>query len=441
MSDFDIHLILLFYVLHNSNHSLFVSQRHTSTVYSITSSISRTADAEWQRAYECVRRFSPLIGRIGECRAFLEGGWTRDPPLPLPSEPRLESSSEENQGGERVKLSVPDGGPGEPRSAPSPSTSSVSGHSGQHTPAPAYTPITTQLSQQAVSQVSPSPAPADSPTTSYNHPRPPPSSFPTVTARSNADSVRSIESLSSFPAPPDHFPIPSLGQPSGHGPSPLSQTKLAPDSPDADRLNQRSASGYFVQSVQNGSSQDGQIHQFASGQKSDSLSGRAPLVESPKSMDAKLQPTTPALTEDDGRSPLSSYVEPTTPRDRHPVVDLSSQLSSDAVSNGSQKGPEDVPETMRKDIASPFAQGIAVKERRTSTSEQINEFGQRPQIEMRKAGMERTESVASTSSVVASMRDKLVRGVRAHISSANDSTKTLYFNILAISTTFFTKRT
>lgn len=440
MSNFNIHLILLFYALYHSNHSLFVSQRHTSTVYSITSSISRTADAEWQRAYECVRRFSPLIGRIGECRAFLEGGWTRDPPLPLPSEPRLETSSEENQGGEREKLSVPDSSLGEPRPVPSPSTSSVSGHSGQHTPAPAYTPITTQLQQQAVSQASPSPALADSPTTSTNHPRPPPSSFPTVTPRFNADSVRSIESLSSFPAPPDHFPIPSLGQPSGPGPSPLSRTKLAPDSPEADRLNQRSASGYVVQSVQNVSLQDEQIHQSASGQKSDSLSGRAPLVESPKSMDVNLQPTTPALTEDDGRSPLSSHGEPSTPRDRHPVVAPSSQVSSDAVSNGRQKGPEDVLETMRKDIVSPFAQGIAVKERKVSTSEQINEFGQRPQVEMRKVGMERTESVASTSSVVASMRDKLVRGVRAHISLANDSTKAWYFNILAISATF-TKRT
>lgn len=409
-------------------------------MYNVSSSISRTADAEWQRAYECVRRFSPLIGRIGECRAFLEGGWTGDPPLPLPSEPRLESSSEENQGGDKEKLSVPGGGPGEPRSTPSPSTSSVSGHSGQHTPAPAYSPITTQLSQQAVSQVSHFPAPADSPT-SFNHSRPPPSSFPTLAAKSNADSVRSIESLSSFPAPPDHFPIPSLGLPSGPGPSPLSQTKPAPDSSEADRLNQRSASGYFVESVQNGSFQDGQTHQAASGQKSDSLAERAPMVESPKSIDVNLQPTTPALTEDNGRSPMSSHGEPSTPRDRRPLVDSSSQISSDAVSNVGQKGLEDVSETMRKDFVSPFAKGIAVKERRVSTSEQINEFGQRPQVEMRKVGMERTESVASTSSVVASMRDKLVRGVRTHILLANDITKTWCFKILAIPATFITKRT
>ena len=44
------------------------------------------AEAEWLRTAEGLRRFSPLIGQLGEWKAYCEGGWTSGPvPGDLPN--------------------------------------------------------------------------------------------------------------------------------------------------------------------------------------------------------------------------------------------------------------------------------------------------------------------------------------------------------------------
>ena len=67
-----------------SNHSLMVSQRNTAITYSVAACLSRVADAEWLRSTEDVRRFSPLVGPLGEWRTLCEAGWTGSLPGDLP---------------------------------------------------------------------------------------------------------------------------------------------------------------------------------------------------------------------------------------------------------------------------------------------------------------------------------------------------------------------
>jgi hypothetical protein len=52
--------------------------------FQVAATLSRVAEAEWLRVAEGLRRFSPLIGQLGEWKAFCEGGWTGPVPGDLP---------------------------------------------------------------------------------------------------------------------------------------------------------------------------------------------------------------------------------------------------------------------------------------------------------------------------------------------------------------------
>lgn len=65
---------------------MHVTQRQTSTNYSVAACVSRVADAQWLRTCEGVRRFSPVVGQLGEWRALCEGGWTGPIPKDLPND-------------------------------------------------------------------------------------------------------------------------------------------------------------------------------------------------------------------------------------------------------------------------------------------------------------------------------------------------------------------
>jgi hypothetical protein len=52
--------------------------------FQVAAALTRVAEAEWLRTAEGLRRFSPLIGRLGEWKAFCEGGWTGPVPGDLP---------------------------------------------------------------------------------------------------------------------------------------------------------------------------------------------------------------------------------------------------------------------------------------------------------------------------------------------------------------------
>lgn len=147
------------------NHALLVTQQHTSTTYSIAACLSRVADAEWVRSCESIRRFSPSIGPLGEWRALCEGAWTG----PLPND-------------------LPDLSPG-PAQAPLPTRGVTEW--GQHIPPGKHE---YQISLPFPSQSNP----AD-----LERPHPPFSSND-----QNQGSINSITTLSAFPFPPTHFPIP-----------------------------------------------------------------------------------------------------------------------------------------------------------------------------------------------------------------------------------------
>ncbi|KAJ7170732.1 hypothetical protein C8R43DRAFT_980811 [Mycena crocata] len=168
------------------NHTLQVTQRHTSTTYSVAACVSRVADAEWLRTCEGVRRFSPTIGPLGEWRALCEGGWTGPFPPPLVDpDPDPQQPEQEPQGEEAAMM----------RNI---SPMDV------NAPLPRYerdqTPVTTPLASPNPPRQS-LPRQQTMPPSSFEPPRP--------FVDPNSGSVRS---LSAFPPPPTHFPIPSRQQ-------------------------------------------------------------------------------------------------------------------------------------------------------------------------------------------------------------------------------------
>ena len=198
------------------NHSLNVTQRHTITTYSVAASLSRIADAEWQKACESIRRFSPTVGPLGEWRALCEGGWSGSIPQGLPdldaqphSIPRAVRSIGEDtqhilapaQEDLRAKTfefresteqllrppaSYTTSPPAQQSWGDLPSRAGVYDPSGSLT-SPRQSPYTTSTEGNA-----------DSTSTILEPPRLP-------FADPNTGSVRS---LSDFPAPPVHFPLP-----------------------------------------------------------------------------------------------------------------------------------------------------------------------------------------------------------------------------------------
>ncbi|KAG2347799.1 hypothetical protein BDR05DRAFT_926462 [Suillus weaverae] len=149
------------------NHALLVTQQHTSTTCSVAACLSKVADAEWVRTCESIRRFSPSIGPLGEWRALCEGAWTG----PLPDD-------------------LPD-----------------------ISPAPAQAPLTTRGVTEWGQNIPPGkhgyqtsrPFPSQTNPADLERPHPP---FSFNEQNQNQGSINSITTLSAFPFPPTHFPIP-----------------------------------------------------------------------------------------------------------------------------------------------------------------------------------------------------------------------------------------
>lgn len=67
-----------------SDHAFTISQKNSAVTFQVAATLSRVAEAEWLRTAEGLRRVSPLIGQLGESKAFCEGGWTGPVPGDLP---------------------------------------------------------------------------------------------------------------------------------------------------------------------------------------------------------------------------------------------------------------------------------------------------------------------------------------------------------------------
>ncbi|KAF8071920.1 hypothetical protein FPV67DRAFT_906263 [Lyophyllum atratum] len=193
------------------HHTLNVTQRHSSTTYSAAACLSRVADAEWLKTCEGVRRFSPTIGQLGEWRALCEGGWTGPIPLDLPDpeesqHPQSDREVISDKRSEDEHLQAPTTLRNVEARDSRESTEqarSIAGHSSGAEAEPSQEPFATRQSPALLranqQDVSRTPQRMDSAAPSaYEPPRP-------LADRNNADSVRS---LSAFPLPPTHFPIP-----------------------------------------------------------------------------------------------------------------------------------------------------------------------------------------------------------------------------------------
>ncbi|KAJ3744436.1 hypothetical protein DFH05DRAFT_1399235 [Lentinula detonsa] len=183
-------------------HCLEVTQKHTTTTYNVAASVSRLADAEWLRSCESVRRFAPSIGRLSEWRTYCEGGWTGPVPADLkdigvvrPSTPKrydYEDDNEIRMVGKAEGMRLND--------------------------IPPYTdvPVPNSTLHETIQQIHPFPSPTL--TQAYSHYQSrqnqnadqsvPPSSFDPPRKFTDSDNTGSVRSLSQFPAPPRHFPLP-----------------------------------------------------------------------------------------------------------------------------------------------------------------------------------------------------------------------------------------
>ncbi|KAK7050936.1 hypothetical protein VNI00_005048 [Paramarasmius palmivorus] len=184
------------------NHSLLVTQRHTSTMYNLAACVSRIADAEWTKTCEGVRRFSPTIGKLGEWRALCEGGWTGPIPQDLPDidYPQQESPEPDHpmptrrfEDDERYTQATL-------RNLP-PGPDHFLEHPGMNTGT--STP-THERDQPELSSPQRQPQSAND---TLNRDKAPPTSF-NFPGKFVDDNTGSVRSLSAFPAPPTHFPLP-----------------------------------------------------------------------------------------------------------------------------------------------------------------------------------------------------------------------------------------
>ncbi|KAF9468037.1 hypothetical protein BDZ94DRAFT_1247023 [Collybia nuda] len=195
------------------NHALNVTQRHSSTIYSTAACLSRIADAGWLRACEGVRRFSPTIGQLGEWRALCEGGWVGPVPQDLPNPDEVQQLQPNHEARIEIRHEINNEAPITLRNVEPQETFQVIEHvrPPRAHPSPAETEkpqdypspnrdLPHLLHANRLSQETPSPNQEQSLSMG-------PSSFepPRLFVDANTGSVRS---LSAFPSPPTHYPIP-----------------------------------------------------------------------------------------------------------------------------------------------------------------------------------------------------------------------------------------
>jgi len=160
-------------------------------IYSVASCLARLADLEWQKSCECVRRFSPSIGPLGSLRSLCEGGWTGPIPPDLPD--TIPGDVPPPQAEPNTRLgAIEEITEHQPALTDASNLPSLNGFDSLATDRQTWIPA--------------NPIPIPSQTTMYSDTLQPPSA---PFADPNTGSVRS---LSAFPTPPTHFPLPPRQQ-------------------------------------------------------------------------------------------------------------------------------------------------------------------------------------------------------------------------------------
>ncbi|KAF8638332.1 hypothetical protein AX17_002352 [Amanita inopinata Kibby_2008] len=189
------------------NHAVSITQRHIAATYSVAACLSRLAEAEWIRSCEGVRRFCPHVGPLGKWRSLCEGGWDGPMPRELPdiddSQPDryLMSSGLEGRLTDSPKTELDENRRMDIVLPASSSVAETYDHqgpsvSGHHPPSAFARQINTAYSSVSSSNGQ-NPGGRGTDISSLEPPRP--------LLEPNSGSLRS---LSEFPSPPAHFPIP-----------------------------------------------------------------------------------------------------------------------------------------------------------------------------------------------------------------------------------------
>ncbi|KAL4064444.1 hypothetical protein V8B97DRAFT_332494 [Scleroderma yunnanense] len=184
------------------NHAVFVAQRHASTVFCVAGCLSRIADAEWVRTCESMRRFAPTIGPLGEWRALCEGAWTGPLPDDLPEAPDMLSTHGHNVSPNQTMTTAVG-------CTISPSVVSEWGFTGMPPqrslpipPGGAFTPSSVPLDLPHL--------PYASNTHSSTNSRTSATTNDSLNSNENQGSIHSVTTLSAFPLPPTHIPVPAV---------------------------------------------------------------------------------------------------------------------------------------------------------------------------------------------------------------------------------------
>jgi hypothetical protein len=202
-----------------SDHAVNISQRHTNTIYNVAACLARLADFEWQKSCECVRRFSPTIGPLGNFRSLCEGGWSK--PIP-PDLPDITSPNDvpTTQMELKARLHPIEEDIRQSSATPEPSNSPEQPRVGMRSyPSATFTNKENSPDHVQDSQVGRDPQPVLTkwvPASTNVSTTLPDVALPSLSTDTleppKAPSVDphtgSVRSLSAFPAPPRHFPIP-----------------------------------------------------------------------------------------------------------------------------------------------------------------------------------------------------------------------------------------
>lgn len=191
-----------------------------STLYSLASHVARIAGAEWQRACESVKRFSPTVGPLGEWRAHCEGGWAGAMPEDLPDEPDETQQRETSYERNADDIDIRDRNAPAERSAPEYSLRAATS-SGKAPSLPQYLPVGDHVGQNLSG--------FDKGHTGDHH------------NDRQRQRRHPFAALASFPSPPSHVPIPNTNsyhldnnnlnvRPQAFSPSGTSLFELQPES-------------------------------------------------------------------------------------------------------------------------------------------------------------------------------------------------------------------
>ncbi|CAA7267113.1 unnamed protein product [Cyclocybe aegerita] len=376
------------------NHTLNVTQRHTATTYSVAACLARLADVEWQKSCECVRRFSPTVGPLGNWKSLCEGGWTGPIPSDLPDvefsggqpSPRAE---QESGGLKPIEEETRPGPPTSPRITPEPQASpNQSRHPppGYSTGPPSASASSMDVSREQSTSTRDSPTlqrQGQSPMTSLSNtteriPAPPSSNTLEPPRAPFFDpNTGSVRSLSAFPSPPTHFPIPPA-RPIQRQQSSLSQSTQGQGQLEFPSSNQLAESPVSAHAELSGISDlDEPPARAANRNAHDEHSGEVP-----------------SPTNDDGMKPILMRsqtllpVEPNHQRER--VISARNERRHEAVDSKQDK-------------------------KRRNSEENVREFGElnhtlpsssQPRAVEPPRPVDRTDAGASSGSVVAAMRNR-----------------------------------